>query len=56
MTSKPDEFREKLRDLLIKFECDEGYYEFTDGGVWFTDKGLDEILELIHQKMLGEKK
>lgn len=37
----------KLRELLIKFECDEGYYEFTDAGVWVTDEAVNEVMSLF---------
>lgn len=40
-------WRKRIRDLLHKFEVEDDYYEFTDAGVWVTDKAVDEVLELL---------
>lgn len=49
MTTKK-QLREKLRDFLIDLALDgKDYYEYNDGGVWATDKAVDQLLLLLDQ-------
>ena len=45
---------EETRELLIKFEVEEGYYDYTDAGVWVTDKAVKEVQELIREARISE--
>lgn len=47
--------REQLRDFLIELEVygdERGLMEYTDSGVWPTDKAIDQILALVGKQLL----
>lgn len=41
-----EKLRQKLEDIVIDYD-DAGYIDYTDAGVWITDKALEEVIALI---------
>ena len=50
-----DKLRDLLTDLVVNGD-DLGWVEYTDGGVWVTDKGVAQINQLIVEARIDEAK
>jgi hypothetical protein len=48
--------KQELRELLLEIFIidDDKYLEYTDAGVWITDKAIDRLIAL-HQRALVEE-